>query len=101
MLLRLCDNKQVLDLITLILEDSKYCTHNTEKWHEWSKRVFQVVLPMFKQNKLMIDDSEALVAMRRFILAMNPEVFKPFDEIIVMFFQELPSVVSLLLFLHY
>ncbi|CAG9829715.1 unnamed protein product [Diabrotica balteata] len=92
MLLRLCDNKQVLDLITLILEDSKYCTHNTEKWYEWSKRVFHVVLPMLKQNKLKLDDSESLAAMRRFILAMNPEVFKPFDEIIVMFFQDPPSL---------
>uniref|UniRef100_A0A6P7F8J4 Huntingtin-like n=1 Tax=Diabrotica virgifera virgifera TaxID=50390 RepID=A0A6P7F8J4_DIAVI len=92
MLLRLCDNKQVLDLITLILEDSKYCTHNTEKWYEWSKRVFHVVLPMLKQNKLKLDDPESLAAMRRFILAMNPEVFKPFDEIIVMFFQDPPSL---------
>ncbi|XP_056637539.1 huntingtin [Diorhabda sublineata] len=94
MLLRLCDNKQVLDLITLILEDSKYCTHNIEKWYDWSKRVFNVVLPMFKQNKLKLHDSNSLISMRRFILAMNPEVFKPFDEIIVMFFQEPPALNS-------
>lgn len=94
MLLRLCDNKQVLNLITLILEDSKYCTHNIEKWYDWSKRVFNVILPMFKQNKLKLDESNALTSMRRFILATNPEVFKPFDEIIIMFFQEPPALNS-------
>nr|XP_023020492.1 huntingtin [Leptinotarsa decemlineata] len=90
MLLRLCDDIQVLDLISLILEDSKYCTDNTEKWYDWSKRVFSVVLPRLKQNKLKLDSSDALSSMRRFILALNPEVFKPFDEIIIMFFQDPP-----------
>ncbi|CAH1155948.1 unnamed protein product [Phaedon cochleariae] len=92
MLLRLCDNRQVLDLVTLILEDSKYCTDNTEKWLEWSKRVFGVVLPLLKQNKLQLDHPDALSSMRRFVLALNPEVFKPFDAIIIMFFQEPPSL---------
>ncbi|KAJ8959892.1 hypothetical protein NQ318_011628 [Aromia moschata] len=92
MLLRLCEYKQVINLITLILEDSKYCTDNTEKWEGWSRQVLGVVLPMLKQNKIRLDDSEAFVAMRRFILALNPNVFKPFDDIIIMFFQEPPQL---------
>ncbi|CAG9862370.1 unnamed protein product [Phyllotreta striolata] len=86
MLLRLCENTKVLDLVSLILEES-----NIEKWYEWSNMVFQVILPMLKQNKLKLDNADALVAVKRFILALNPDVFKPYDQIIVMFFQELPD----------
>nr|CAH7759250.1 unnamed protein product [Callosobruchus chinensis] len=90
MLLRLTGHKQVMNLITLILEDSKYCIDNTEKWHDWSTRVFSVLLPLLKQNKLKLKDAEEFVALKSLIMALNPEVFQPFDEIIVTFFQEPP-----------
>lgn len=80
----------MIDLITLILNDSRYCTDNTEKWYDWSKRVATVVLPMLNQKKLKIENSDALISLRQFILALNPEVFKPFDDIILMFFDYPP-----------
>ncbi|XP_018571399.1 huntingtin [Anoplophora glabripennis] len=90
MLLRLCEFKQVVSLLTMVLEDSKYCADNTEKWLGWSRQVLRVVLPMLKENKIRLDTSEDFVAMRRFVLSLEPNVFKPFDEIVVMFFQEPP-----------
>ncbi|CAH1990108.1 unnamed protein product [Acanthoscelides obtectus] len=90
MLLRLTGHKQVMDLITLILEDSKYCIDNTEKWQDWSTRVFSVLLPLLKQNKLKMSNPEEFVALKGLIMALNPEVFHPFDEITVTFFQEPP-----------
>ncbi|KAJ8914559.1 hypothetical protein NQ315_010023 [Exocentrus adspersus] len=93
MLLRLCEYEHILSLLTLILEDSKYCIDNTEKWLGWSRQVLSVVLPMLKQNKIRLDDSDGFIAMRRFILALKPNVFKPFDEFIVMLFQE-PAVLD-------
>lgn len=94
MLLRLSEYKQVVSLLILILEDSKYCVDNTEKWLGWSKQVLRVVFPMLKENKIRLDTSDDFVTMRKFILSLEPNVFKPFDEIIVMFFQEPPVLVS-------
>lgn len=94
MLLRLSEYKQVVSLLTLILEDSKYCADNTEKWLGWSKQVLRIVLPMLKENKIRLDNSDDFVTVRKFILSLDPNVFKPFDEIIVMFFQEPPMLVS-------
>lgn len=94
MLLRLWEDRKVMDLITLILEDSKYCTDNSEKWFEWSKRVFAVVFPIMKQNKLKLENLETLVAMKKLILTLNPEVFKPFDDVIATLFQDPPYMVG-------
>nr|CAI5834824.1 unnamed protein product [Callosobruchus analis] len=98
MLLRLTAHKQVMNLITLILEDSKYCIDNTEKWQDWSSRVFSVLLPLLKQNKLKLNDSEEFVALKSLIMALNPEVFQPFDEIILTFFQEPPLETGVMVF---
>lgn len=90
MLLRLWEDRKVMDLITLILEDSKFCTDNSEKWFDWSKRVFAVVFPVLRQNKLKLENLETLVAMKRLILMLHSEVFKPFDEILGSLFQDPP-----------
>lgn len=95
MLLRLWEDRKVMDLITVILEDSKYCTDNSEKWFEWSKRVFAVVFPIMKQNKLKLENLETLVAMKKLILTLNPEVFKPFDDVIATLFQDPPYMVGI------
>lgn len=95
MLLRLWEDRTVMDLITLILEDSKYCTDNSEKWFDWSKRVFAVVFPALKQNKLKLDQLETLISLKRLILTIHPDVFKPFDEIISTLFQDPPYHVSI------
>lgn len=93
MLLRLWEDQKVMDLITLILEDSKYCTENSEKWFEWSRIVFAVVFPVLKQNKLKIESIQALIAMKKLILTLHPDVFKPFDEIIRTIFEDPPYCV--------
>lgn len=92
MLLRLWEHEKVMDLITLILEDSKFCTDDSEKWYEWSKTVFSAILPTFKQNKVHLDRPELFTAMKRLLYSLNPEVFHPYDDIIMVFFQEPPNV---------
>lgn len=94
MLLRLWENQKVTHLITLILEDSKYCADNSEKWFDWSKRVFAVVFPILKQNRLKLEQLETLMAMKKLILTLHPDVFKPFDEVIATMFQDPPYPVS-------
>ncbi|RZC38340.1 huntingtin-like [Asbolus verrucosus] len=88
MLLRLCEYHQVIDLIVLILDDSKYCCNNPEKWLRWSTQVVNVILPMLKQNKIRLDSAEAFVSFRRLLFVLDPSVFKQVDGIILTLFQE-------------
>ncbi|XP_050315238.1 huntingtin-like [Anthonomus grandis grandis] len=91
MLLRLLEYKEVIDLVTLVLEDSKYCTDDTDKWLRWSGQVANIFLHMLKLNKIRIDDRNSFVSLRKFIFALNPNVFKPLDDVVIMIFREAPT----------
>lgn len=95
MLLRLLDYPQVIDLFVLILNESKYCTDNTEKWLKWSKQVTDTFLPALSENKILLDNIDALLTVRKLIFVLNPSVFKPINDILIMMFQKPPSNVSL------
>ncbi|XP_076265784.1 huntingtin isoform X2 [Rhynchophorus ferrugineus] len=91
MLLRLLEYREVIKLVTLVLEDSKYCIDDTDKWYRWSNQVVVVFLQMLKQNRIKIENKETFAALRKFIFALNPNVFKPCDDLIIMLFQAPPS----------
>lgn len=90
MLLRLCEYHQVIYFITIILEDSKYCSDNPDKWLRWSQQVVNVMFPLLRQNKIRLDDMESFISFRKFIYSLNPLVFKPIDSVVKMLFQEPP-----------
>lgn len=94
MLLRLLEYEEVIRLVTVILEDSKYCTDDTEKWLRWSGQVSMVFLNLLRQDKIRIETFESFVCLRKFVFALNPNVFRPIDEVIVMLFQSPPLIVS-------
>lgn len=94
MLLRLCEYHQVIDLITVILEDSKYCSDNHEKWLRWSQQVFKAVFTLLKQNKIRLDDATSFASFRKFIFALNPQVFTTVDDFVKMLFDEQPQDVN-------
>ncbi|XP_008191527.2 huntingtin [Tribolium castaneum] len=87
MLLRLYEYHEVIDLVALILDDSKYCS-NSEKWLRWSTQVTDAILPMLRQNKIRLDSVEALVSLRRLIFVLEPSVFQPVDSVLLLLFQE-------------
>ncbi|XP_022909585.2 huntingtin [Onthophagus taurus] len=89
MLLRLIEYKEVIVLLTLILNDSKYC-ENSDKWHRWSKQVFDVFLTMLKHNKIRLNDGKTIEAIMKLLLVMNPGVFKNINEILVCLYQKCP-----------
>ncbi|XP_030750206.1 huntingtin isoform X2 [Sitophilus oryzae] len=91
MLLRLLEYKEVIDLVSLVLDDSKYCTDDAEKWFRWSGQVMVVFLQLLKQNKIKIDSKDVFVSLKKFIFAINPNVFKPANELVIMLFQTPPS----------
>lgn len=94
MLLRLLEYHEVIHLLTLILNESKYCNDNSDKWLKWSKQVADVFLPMLKQNKIVINNKTALTSIRKLIYVLNPTVFKPINEILLILFDEPPYKVS-------
>lgn len=94
MLLRLLEYPEVMNLLIFILNDSKYCTDSSDKWTRWSKQVVEVFLPMLKQNKIRLDNVEALKTVRNLIFVLNPTALNSYD-VLVMLFQEPPSAVSI------
>lgn len=93
MLLRLLEYPEVIDLLVLILNESKYCADNAEKWLKWSRQVADVFLPGLSENKIRLDSAEALVTVRKLVFVLNPNVFKPINEVLAMLFQTPPSSV--------
>lgn len=91
MLLRLLEYREVIELVVTILNESKYCNDNSEKWHRWSKQVADVFLPMLKRNRIAVDDSASLMAVRRLVSVLNPSIFKPLNDVLIMLFDEPPA----------
>lgn len=91
MLLRLLEYREVIELVTLVINDSKFCTDNTEKWERWSQQVVEAFLPMMRTNKIRLDDITAFKAVRNLIFVLNPAVFRPINDVLVIIFQELPG----------
>ncbi|KAF5273906.1 hypothetical protein FQA39_LY01021 [Lamprigera yunnana] len=91
MILRLMEYPDVVHLLTLILNESKYCNDNTDKWYKWSKQVADVFIPMLKQTKVIINDKKSLTCIRKLIYVLNPSVFKPINEILIILFDESPN----------
>ncbi|XP_060528068.1 huntingtin [Cylas formicarius] len=91
MLLRLFEYKEVVKLITLILEDSKYCIDDPTKWFRWSGQAVQVFLQCLKVDKMKLDDADAFHTLWNFVLALHPKVFESVGDIVVMIFQSPPQ----------
>lgn len=94
MLLRLLEYSSVMSLLTLILNESKYCNDNCDKWLKWSKQVCDVFLPMLKKNSIAIDNKNDLVLVRKMVFALNPSVFKPLNDVLLVLFDDPPQEVS-------
>lgn len=88
MLLRLLEYREVIDLVTIILEESKYCTDDTEKWLRLSEQVGSILLHALEQDKIRISEVDTFVSLRKLFSALNPCVFGAMDEVILMLFQD-------------
>uniref|UniRef100_A0A1Y1K0T3 Huntingtin n=1 Tax=Photinus pyralis TaxID=7054 RepID=A0A1Y1K0T3_PHOPY len=90
MLLRLLEYPDVIRLLTLILNESKYCDNSTDRWLKWSRQVSDVFLPMLRQNKITIANKSDIISVRKFVYVLNPSVFKPLNEVLFTLFDEPP-----------
>lgn len=97
MLLRLLEYHEVIELLCVILNESKYCD-NSEKWYRWSKQVVDSLLPKLRQNKIRLDNVEHFNSLKKLIFMLNFEAFRPINQVLITAFQDPPSVVSLCLY---
>ncbi|KAK9879932.1 hypothetical protein WA026_008441 [Henosepilachna vigintioctopunctata] len=91
MLLKLIEYYEVVELIILILDDSKYCC-DTDKWLRWSREVLNSFMTSLKTNKYRLDNIDSLNAARKLIFSLNPQVMHDIDDMILLLFQEPPSL---------
>lgn len=90
MLLRLVEYHQVIDLLALVVHESKYCNDNGERWNRWSKQIADIILPMMKQSRMRLECHESQIAIQNLIFVLNPIVFKPINAALIVLFCEPP-----------
>ncbi|CAH0556044.1 unnamed protein product [Brassicogethes aeneus] len=66
-LLKLIEYKEVVDLLVLILEDSRYCSDDPDKWQRWSEQIGNAAFAMLKSNRLRLDCPGSFSSLRKLI----------------------------------
>ncbi|KAK6634904.1 hypothetical protein RUM44_000151 [Polyplax serrata] len=87
MLLRLAEFPKVMDLLALVLNDSKH-NENKERWKRWSRQVADVMLTLSKQDRLQIDTFEGQNSFINLMSALSPNVLRPIDSLLSVMFVE-------------
>ncbi|CAH0556043.1 unnamed protein product [Brassicogethes aeneus] len=89
-LLKLIEYKEVVDLLVLILEDSRYCSDDPDKWQRWSEQIGNAAFAMLKSNRLRLDCPGSFSSLRKLVFSLNTNVFQPVDGFILMLYEEPP-----------
>lgn len=82
MLLRLVEYHEVMQLLALVVNESKYCNDNGERWARWSRQIADIILPLLSQSRLRLETGEAQIAMQSLVFVLNPIVFKPINKVL-------------------
>lgn len=90
MLLRLVEYHQVIKLLVLVVNESKYFNDNGERWIRWSRQIADIILPMMKQARMRLECYESQMVVQSLLFVLNPVVFKPINQILLVLFSEPP-----------
>lgn len=90
MLLRLVEYPQVIQLLALVVNESKYCNDNGERWNRWSKQIAEILLPVLAQNRVRLENADSQIAVYNLIVSLNSIVFKPISGVLKVLFSEPP-----------
>lgn len=90
MLLRLVEYHDVIKLLALVVNESKYCNDNGERWIRWSRQIADIILPMMKQSRMRLECHESQVALQSLLFVLNPVVFKPITQVLIVLLSEPP-----------
>lgn len=91
MLLRLVEYHQILELLALVVNESKYCNDNGERWVRWSKQIADIILPTMAKLKVRLESHNCQIALQKLFFVLNPVVFKPINAVLKVLFSEPPS----------
>lgn len=90
MLLRLTEYHQVIELLAMAVNESKYCNDNGERWLRWSKQIADIILPTMSKSKSRLESRDSQIAMQKLLFVLNPVVFKPVNAVLEALFCEPP-----------
>ncbi|XP_056004424.1 huntingtin-like isoform X2 [Ostrea edulis] len=77
MLLRLIQYYQTLDLLVVVLQQSK--KESEDRWKRLSRQITDTLLPALTANQVNLDNSQSLDVIHRLFECLAPIVFRPVD----------------------
>ncbi|XP_023724383.1 huntingtin-like, partial [Cryptotermes secundus] len=92
MLLRLVEYHQVLELLSVVLNESH---DSEERWHRWSCQVVDTLLPLLAQDRVMLESRAAQHSLQRVLTSVAPCVLRPVDSLLRTLFSEVSLVLIL------
>ncbi|KDR16213.1 huntingtin [Zootermopsis nevadensis] len=91
MLLRLVEYHQVLELLSMVLNESR---ESEERWRRWSRQVVDALLPLLAQGRVRLESREAQHSLQRLLASVAPCVLRPVDSLLRTLFSEAPQMHS-------
>ncbi|XP_069698723.1 huntingtin isoform X2 [Periplaneta americana] len=85
MLLRLVEYHQVLELLSVVLTESR---DSEERWRRWSRQLVDLLLPQLAQGRVRLESRTAQHALQRVLGAVAPCVLRPVDPLLRALFSE-------------
>nr|CAD7204343.1 unnamed protein product [Timema douglasi] len=82
MLLRLVEYHQVLELLGLVLAESRQGCDWEERWRRWSRQVMDTLLPLLAKGRVRLESRVAQLALHRLLAAASPCVLRPVDPLL-------------------
>ncbi|KAL0277158.1 UNVERIFIED_CONTAM: hypothetical protein PYX00_004532 [Menopon gallinae] len=87
MLLRLVEFHEVMNMLTLILNESR-TLEERERWKRWSRQIMDTILPLASQDKLRTETFEGQEAFNKLMSSLSPNVLRPVDPLLRTLFVE-------------
>ncbi|PSN49021.1 Huntingtin [Blattella germanica] len=87
MLLRLVEYHQVLELLSVVLNE---CQDNEERWRRWSLQVIDTLFPLLSQGRVRLESRAAQHSLQQVLNSVSPGVLRPVDSLLRVLFSEAP-----------
>ncbi|XP_063237175.1 huntingtin isoform X2 [Bacillus rossius redtenbacheri] len=93
-MLRLVEYHQVLELLGVVLGESRQGCDWEERWRRWSRQAADALLPLLARGRVRLEQRGAQLALHRLLGAASPCVFRPADPLLRVLFAEPPRPLS-------
>ena len=83
--------KQVLELLSMVLNESR---ESDERWRRWSRQIVDTLLPLLAQGRVRLESRQAQHSLQRVLTSVAPCILRPVDSLLRTLFTEAPQMVS-------